>query len=883
VRIHRIRLHNYRGVADRIVEPDPTGVTVIEGPNEIGKSSLAEALDLILEHLDDTRKQAVRCVQPVDRDVGPEVEVDLEVGAYRFSYSKRFLKRPETLLRIVTPRPENHTGREAHERVQQILAEGLDTDLWKALRVLQDRGVDQACIAQATSLTQALDRAAGGEVAGERDDGIFEAVRAEYGKYFTDTGHPKKIQTDAAMAAEDARSAASGLENELRAVEELVERAASLERSVAELRQQVVEAERTKATRETEVRELEQQEERAGALKLAWVQAAETARHRAQESKARQELVDTVREAAARVTELHVREGEVTPTVATASEALEKARAALELAEAEARDAGRDAELGVRDEQYHRDRLDLELLVERRQRIEARRAETEEAREVLSRSGVDDALVERLRKAGEELIRLEAQLEAGSPKLRFTALGDLALELGSHARVLRSGETFEETVGEKYSLRIPHVAELELTAGTSLDRLVSTRDQAQARLRKLLEQAGVADVEQAEQARWARRDAEQKIARADTAITQDLRDLSLEQMLEKIARLESRVRSYPGARTAAGPIPVSLEVARSAREAADDRRELADRNVRTQRARHEVADRQHRDAAAQCDRIRYELALHTKLLDKHEQSLAVARRHRADEELARDLDQSQHAAAAAEADWNLARRALQDRDPERVRRLAANALAASDRLARELRQREDEHNAALANLELLGAKGLYDALEDARTELEYALRRQQRIQAQATAASLLFETLKRRRDAARSAYAAPLRAKILELGRYLYDPTFDVELDDKLAVVRRTLGGLTLPFASLSVGAKEQLGLIVRLACSLLVDRVDGVPLIFDDTLGHTDPERLEGMGALLSHAGEHCQIIILTCSPHRFFHIGAARTIRLLAGETQG
>ena len=169
MRIHRIRLRNYRGVVDRVVEPAPTGVTVVEGPNEVGKSSLAEALDLILENLDDTKKQAVRCVQPADRDVGPEIEVDLEVGPYRFSLSKRFLKRPETLLRVAAPRPENHTGREAHERVQQILAEGLDTDLWEALRVLQDRGVDQARIAHATSLTQALDRAAGAEVAGERN------------------------------------------------------------------------------------------------------------------------------------------------------------------------------------------------------------------------------------------------------------------------------------------------------------------------------------------------------------------------------------------------------------------------------------------------------------------------------------------------------------------------------------------------------------------------------------------------------------------------------------------------------------------------------------------------------------------------------------------
>ena len=124
--------------------------------------------------------------------------------------------------------------------------------------------------------------------------------------------------------------------------------------------------------------------------------------------------------------------------------------------------------------------------------------------------------------------------------------------------------------------------------------------------------------------------------------------------------------------------------------------------------------------------------------------------------------------------------------------------------------------------------------------------------------------------------------KIAQLGKYLFDNSFDVELDDKLAIVSRSLQGLTLPFDSLSVGTQEQLGLIVRLACSLLVDQQQGVPLIFDDTLGHTDPQRLEGMGAMLNHAGQHCQIVILTCTPGRFRHIGNARTISLRGGPSR-
>ncbi len=39
MKFHRIRIENFRGVVKREIEFDPTGVTVAEGPNEIGKSS----------------------------------------------------------------------------------------------------------------------------------------------------------------------------------------------------------------------------------------------------------------------------------------------------------------------------------------------------------------------------------------------------------------------------------------------------------------------------------------------------------------------------------------------------------------------------------------------------------------------------------------------------------------------------------------------------------------------------------------------------------------------------------------------------------------------------------------------------------------------------
>ena len=120
MRIHSVTLLNYRGIEERKVEFGLTGVTVIEGPNEVGKSSLAEAINLIFEYPDSTKIKKVSSVKTVGRDAGPEIEVEVEIGPYRLVYRKRFLKKAETVLTITQPRLENLTGREAHDRVQEI-------------------------------------------------------------------------------------------------------------------------------------------------------------------------------------------------------------------------------------------------------------------------------------------------------------------------------------------------------------------------------------------------------------------------------------------------------------------------------------------------------------------------------------------------------------------------------------------------------------------------------------------------------------------------------------------------------------------------------------------------------------------------------------------
>ncbi len=126
MRLHRLVLTNYRGITHRELEFPDHGVVVVCGANEIGKSSMIEALDLLLDAKDRSTKKEVKQVKPTHADVGAEITAEISTGPYRFVYRKRFHKRTETALTVLAPRREQLTGDEAHDRVRAILDETVD-------------------------------------------------------------------------------------------------------------------------------------------------------------------------------------------------------------------------------------------------------------------------------------------------------------------------------------------------------------------------------------------------------------------------------------------------------------------------------------------------------------------------------------------------------------------------------------------------------------------------------------------------------------------------------------------------------------------------------------------------------------------------------------
>jgi len=218
---------------------------------------------------------------------------------------------------------------------------------------------------------------------------------------------------------------------------------------------------------------------------------------------------------------------------------------------------------------------------------------------------------------------------------------------------------------------------------------------------------------------------------------------------------------------------------------------------------------------------------------------------------------------------------------QRAPRVAAE-LADATTAAQALKGRHDEIARTLheitVELTLFGTEGRNGKLDAAEITLEHARSEHARVASRARAVELLKAVMVRHRDTTRLRYVEPFRAELERLGRPVFGPSFEVDIDTDLCILNRTLDGCTVPYESLSGGAKEQLGILARLAGAALVAKEDAVPILIDDALGFTDPNRLAKMAEVFDTLGERGQVIVLTCTPARYDRVKGAQRIELCA-----
>lgn len=887
MRLRRIEIRNFRKLAGPVVLDDlGPGLVVVSGDNEEGKSTVLAALKAaFFEH--HTVGGSVREAMSPHGGGTPEIAIEFECGPKRYRLSKAF-KRGGVQLACAEERWNDDAAERALQdilRFERRQGRGAPKPENAGLQALF--WVDQATTFQGFEaiaggrdrLASAVAAEVGVVAGGERAKALLAKARERANAFYTpgqqrETGE-LKAAGEALKALEAEREQ---LEAKRREHEGRVDRLARLR----DERRRFIEQDHighTKARLDQVRQQLQasaEAERSAGlaaeSLKAA---AADLARQEAR-LKARRDLVDELGRLDARAQEIGRRAEAAERELGLVQAALAAARrdeaaAAGELARAEQAAA------------LARDRLAVARLRAEAARL---RGTLEQARAAQEAAGRARALVEGSPATAEALKQLRA-LQARCDEARARAeAGATRVELRPEPgrRVALNGELIDPAT----PLRLTGRADLKLEG---FGRLVvvpggeglAEREQAWRAAEQALAQAlarlGVASLAEAELLAERRREAEAELSRHESTVRSLFQAFGIRSTDELVARLAARRAELDtlAERVPAGtalPPEAALEAEAKAAEAA--RADAAER-LRRARVGLAAAESRARDALAEKARLEAEHRAAARQADEARERLALAREEIGDDALAAAVEEALQRRRAAEERHAAHERRLESLGPAGLREreaILARELEAHEadgrRLDREIRDLE-------VALREVGADGWGERLAALEGEVAAARDRRARLELEGRAWRLLLEKLQAADQAARDALVAPIGERLRPLLQRVF-PGAEAVLDpERLALTHIRRNGYEEPFDHLSIGAREQLAVLVRLAFARLLQEREGEAscLILDDALVYADEARFEIMKAILQRAASDLQILVLTCRPRDYFGL-EARYLRL-------
>ena len=461
-----------------------------------------------------------------------------------------------------------------------------------------------------------------------------------------------------------------------------------------------------------------------------------------------------------------------------------------------------------------------------------------------------------------------------SARIELVAVSDLEILLDGEPVALERGVAWSASASAAREIELPGVLTARVVPGTPASETQAKLDAAQEVLATALGKADVDDVAAARVLDQQRRELVAARDRFRARLEALTADEDTDDLRARLAELHDR----EPAETGLFDLEADVATIRAELEDAVAAHQQAIADCEKHRLVAEAASKRLGEKSTQASVLREKLAAAAGELTVARERLTVQRAASGDDELAvkaeADAEKAQTAGElAAELRAELALTA-----PEAVAAALDEALLRAESLQRRHDETLDALREVTAALKVYGTEGRKGQLDAAATEREHAEAEYSRVHRLASAAALLRSVMARHRDATRLRYVDPFRNQVERLGRIVFGESFEVEIDSDLRIRSRTLSGRTVPYESLSGGAKEQLGIVARLAGAALVAKEDSVPVVIDDALGFTDAGRLTKMGAVFDAVGGDGQVIVLTCSPQRYASVGGAHHIELTA-----
>ncbi len=863
------RFRRFRAVLE--VRELAPGLNVIAGDNEEGKSTFLQAIRAAL--FDKYTSSVAEVYRPYGESVSPRVTAVFEIDGLEYRLDKVFSRRKDGEATLTASDGRRWEGPQAEEYVAGLFGfsyvprgaskpehQGLAGLLW----VEQARAYEPVVLSDQSrrQLHTIFDSEMSELLGGEHGEALHRRIRALREGYFDKRNKPRgeyrRWQEKRAGLAERLQQARLELQDYEHRTDRLEKRQAALE---------AYRGDRALEQAEAKLRDAQEQAQRVEGLasrveasrqKLSLTGAERTAARMEWETRAR--LVQEQQQAQASLSVARARLAERSTEVAPADQAVDRFKARLRQekdnrANLESRlRAARDAEQLAR---LTADHGELAAVLKEARGTEAARRACQQGREAIP---VTAQSLQVLRRVERDRAIAEARLHAAATRV--------AHRLQPFAPVRLAGRVI---TGEG-SLLLTETSVLEIDGvgsftihpgGEDLHGLRAQLQQHMDKLRQQLADLDVKDVSAAERALNTRQALDSEVQVHDARLS-GLAPQGLTELEERLAALDSQrqvllKRVGQEAEVPGDPIALEYQLGELADKIAALEGELAQRERLLRERREALVEA---DAEARSVETRFEAV---------EQTLQKARRGGADDRLVSRLADAEAAEELASQQFTALERALAAENPAAVRLEVARCQQALGQVSGDISRLEKEINDLSVELSALGQRGLAEELAQVESECAAAEAELGHIESEALAVDLLYRVLDEALRAAKETVAQPVIARLVPYLRQLL-PGADPSINEDMVLTGIRRDNTTEPFADLSIGTREQLAVLVRLAyADLLSEQGLPVTVILDDALVHSDAERRDRMKAILYQAAQRYQVLVLTCHEREYLNAGGA------------
>ena len=878
MQIRRIEISAFRCFRDRVVIDEiDDGVTLLVGDNEEGKSTVLVALQTVLFEKHSVGGAVTNAMLPYGSKVRPEIKLEFDHDGIHYRLSKAFCQKPAAELEAVSG--ARWSGDAAEEQLREMLEftppskggakaehRGLQALFW----VEQGSAFRQPQINESAqiSLAGALETEVGTVTGGERGRTLVKRVESRVNEIFTPkTKKPAGAYKDAIRRDAEARDRRAELANELEEFEGKTDALTREREQLAKLEADdpIGAADKRLAKAKDTVRNVEGLEN-----------SLRTAEANLKTAKSKHELATSrldqrqkehreANKADQEVRKLANKESAAKRAANDAQKAFDDAKGAHRKAKV-ALESTRKAAMAARQ---------LEDLLGKREGLAAaqeplRKAETAEQNAIAltAKAEANDftsTVIEAVRDLDGKAREKAARLKAVATLLELTPDEDRRATIQGEA--IKAGAI---TLVEPTLIDLEGYGTIRVTPGG--EDLSSRREAAEAaasRFKRELERHGADDLDHAERQAndrqsWLKEaDIHRNTVEAHAPDGLDTLREEVAGLVAEVARIEARLGNADAPETSAEKAAVRADgLAQGLKEAESQERSAWDK---FKDAEGILQTGKSSLAAATDRRNEVENTAKTRREELDESAEKIS-----DDELEKVVGDATKAAEDASKSVDKIRKDLAASDPDEARREMKTATKARNKVEKNLQDLRQTVRELEIELRTLGQDDTAAELEVAAGDLERLEAHKERLRHEAEALTLLHNTLAEEEQAAREMFLKPVRDRIEPYLKNLF-PGSELVLDDQtLNITHLRRESQNEPYERLSIGTREQLAVLARLAfADLLDDHGKKSPIILDDALVFSDPQRFGEMQRILDRAAERLQIIILTCHERAYFDRG--------------